>query len=140
MPDNFAVINTTIAADVPPGGSFDVSYPAGTDATMFNAAAPDQVLIIINDSNNYQGPDYVSAAYGAAITITNEHDSEIWRAGSSAIIQVPKTPVFADAAATVDKMAAVIGAGTGITPLAADADLATAVGKINELVAAYQAV
>jgi len=139
MPDNFAVVSTTLPADVPPAGTFDVPYPAGTDATSFNAAAEDQVLVIINDSNRYQGPDYATATYGAAITITNAHDSEIWRAGSSALVQVPKTPLFADAAASVDKITAVIGAGTGITPLAGDADLPTTVGKVNELIAAYAA-
>lgn len=139
MPDNFAVVNTTIPADVPPGGSFDVPYPAGTDASMYNTEAEDQVVVIINDSNRYQGPDYVTAAYGSAITVTNAHDSEIWRAGQNALVQVPKTPAFADVADAADKIAAVIGAGAGITPLAVDADLPTTVGKVNELIAAYAA-
>lgn len=139
MADNFAVVSTNIAADVPLDGTFDIDYPPGTDATQYQGADQNQLILILNNSDSYQGPDHLTATYGAAVTITNMHATEVWRAGASALVQLPKKPAYSDAASAVDKMSAVVGAGMGITPLAGDADLATAVGKVNELVAAYQA-
>jgi hypothetical protein len=145
MPDNFAVVSTNIAADVALNGTFDVPYPAGTAAASFEGADPNQVILILNNSDFYQGPDHVTATYGAStITVTNTHDTEVWRAGASALVQFPKKPVFADAAATVDKMSAVIGVGMGITPLGSgltvdQGGMDQLTGKVNELIAAYQA-
>ena len=139
MPDNFAVTSTTVPADVATSGTMEFPFPAGVAAADLEGGDPAQVVLILNDSDRYQGEEYVTVAYGTGITATNVHEGVTWRAGQAAMLQVPRKPAFVDAADAVDQMAAVIGAGSAIAPLDAAADLPTTIGTVNQLVAAFKA-
>ena len=139
MPDNFVVTSMTIPADVAPAGTVDFPYPAGVAAADLEGGDPAQVILILNDSNRDQGPDYVTVAYGAAITATNTHHGgrlagwpERHAAGSEASRSIP-TP-----ADVIDQISAVLGACAALAALDAAADLPTTVGKVNEIITALK--
>src|SRR3954463_8503188 len=130
MADPFATVQTSTPDPVAPAGTFDIPYPAGTVDTDYVGANPEAAVIIFDDSNRYAGSDQITFAFGAAITVTNASLAETWPASDSVLIQIPKKPLFADAAQTVDKVTAVIGAGDSIVPLDPAADLPTTVGAV----------
>jgi len=146
MADNFAVISMTLPTDVGTDQSFDAPYPPGTDASAYDTANTAGVVVIIDDSDRYSG-DQVEIAYGASATVTNKTEV-VWRAGQTAMVQLPKVPFYADTTDEIDKSTAVVNAGMAIQPLDTMAvsgeDPAAAVpvivAKVNELIAAYQAV
>lgn len=142
MADNFAVITMTLPAEVATDGTFEATYPAGTNADSYDQGNAAAVILILDDSDRYAGPDQVEVAYGATVTVTNRSDV-LWRAGQTAMLQLPKVSVFADEAEAVAKNSAVTAAGMGIAALGAQtpdqAGIDAIVAKINELVAAYQA-
>jgi len=143
MADNFAVITMTLPADVPTDGTFDAPYPPGTTVDSFDPGNAAGIILIIDDRDRYAGPDQVEVAYGASATVTNRSEV-IWRAGQTAMLQLPKVPFYADSVDAIAKNTAVINAGMAIAPLGAQtpdqAGVDAIVAKVNELIAAYQAV
>ena len=124
--NNFGVVQVALAAAVPNNGTVIVAYPAGTAQAdyqnQFAGPVADNVAIIGN-SNRYAGSAQVTFTYGAGnVTVTNK-SADTWPAGATALFQMPRAPLGAAALA-------------GIAALAANADLPTTVGKVNEIIAA----
>ena len=140
---NFATAEYTPTEDVGPAGTVPLPYPAGTTKESFEGADPELAVLIINNSNRYQGSDYVTFAFGdTEITASNAADAA-WPKDLPLLFQIPKVPLFEDAASSVAKSDAVISAGMAITPVgtvvADQAGVDALAAKIDELVAAYQA-
>ena len=138
MADNFVVTSASVSADVISGGTLDFPYPAGVAAEDLEGGDPEQVILIIDGSNRVQGSEYVTVAYGASITATNVYEGAVWRAGQSAMLQVPRKPLYSDAEDVVDQISAVLGACAAIAALDPAADLPTTVGKVNEIITALK--
>jgi hypothetical protein len=123
--NQFKTIQQVLVADIEDAETLTVSYPAGTTQADFigaNAGATADNVVIIG-SDRWVDPQITTTFNAPSVAILNSSGTT-WRTGQTALIQLGQVN------------SSVIGGAVGsIAPLAADADLPTAVAKVNEIIA-----
>jgi len=90
MSDNFKIVNGAIGAQVNPGQSFTIPYPAGTTSDSYYA---DGHTFILNGQRTYTEPEQVEIVFDdSTINVTN-NTTQPWMNGDAYEIQLNTIPV-----------------------------------------------